>query len=372
MRPADKSATLFNEGEILFPKLRPYLNKTHLARFHGICSTEFHVLRPTKVEAAYLTAVLRSSHIVGLTALLMTGNTLPRLQTQDIKELPIPIPPTSVQDRVASIWQAALEKQSAGDTEARSLLSSIDDILLSELGIPRVSKPKNELADRIFTRRFSEVSGTRFDPSSHRLPLHFKDGRYNLMPILKSALLNPTESFNGLPSVADVAFVPMESVSEVDGEITSMEHVCAADSGSYTRFREGDVLWAKITPCMENGKSAIARHLVNGFGYGSTEFHVFRVDPSLVSPDYLHAILRLRMLRQAARMNFTGSTGHQRVDPNFFAKLRIPVPPLVMQQKIVDKIAEVRLRAKRLREEASNNLESAKQEIESIILGKTV
>lgn len=69
----------FEPGQILFPKLCPYLNKTHLAKMSGICSTEFPVLTAQGVSGQYLTSFLRSRVLVGITSLLMTGNTLPRL-----------------------------------------------------------------------------------------------------------------------------------------------------------------------------------------------------------------------------------------------------------------------------------------------------
>jgi restriction endonuclease S subunit len=96
------TAVKFQQGQILFPKLRPYLNKTYLATFDGICSTEFHVFTPLGIRGDYLTAFLRSRAIVGITSLLMTGNTLPRLQMTDIARLPIPIPPQQVQERLCS------------------------------------------------------------------------------------------------------------------------------------------------------------------------------------------------------------------------------------------------------------------------------
>ncbi len=79
------SAGIFRKGQILFPKLRPYLNKVHLAEFDGICSTEFHIFDAININIEFLTIYLRSDLIKNQTKHLMTGNTLPRLQTEDIK-----------------------------------------------------------------------------------------------------------------------------------------------------------------------------------------------------------------------------------------------------------------------------------------------
>lgn len=96
------TAVLFQKGEILFPKLRPYLNKVWLSDFDGAASTEFFPLIPTGVSAEYLIVYLRLAQVARVMTLLMTGNTLPRVQLEDVLSLPVPIPPRPVQDRIAS------------------------------------------------------------------------------------------------------------------------------------------------------------------------------------------------------------------------------------------------------------------------------
>ena len=95
------SALKFESGDVLFPKLRPYLNKVHFAKFNGVCSTEFHVLKGKNLNNLYLFAFLKSKLVVNQTTCLMTGNTLPRLQTQDVQRLPILLPPPDVQEKIA-------------------------------------------------------------------------------------------------------------------------------------------------------------------------------------------------------------------------------------------------------------------------------
>jgi type I restriction enzyme S subunit len=89
-----------------------------------------------------------------------------------------------------------------------------------------------------------------------------------------------------------VTFVPMPAVDEVEGKITtpSIRPLDEVWKG-FTHFAEGDVLFAKITPCMENGKAAVARALTNGLGCGSTEFHVLR-SKGMLDPHYLWRFLR--------------------------------------------------------------------------------
>jgi type I restriction enzyme S subunit len=103
----------------------------------------------------------------------------------------------------------------------------------------------------------------------------------------------------------------------------------------YTFFAEGDVLFAKITPCMQNGKHAVARRLLDGLGFGTTEFHVLRPG-DLITSDWLHLYLRQPTILQAAGREFTGTVGQQRVPEEFLSSLEIPLPPLPEQHRIVD------------------------------------
>lgn len=96
------SAFVFKKGDVLFPKLRPYLNKVFYADFDGICSTEFHVFEAEKCNPYFLFSFLTRSVVVEQTSRLMTGNTLPRLQTEDIENLLIPIPNETTQEKIVA------------------------------------------------------------------------------------------------------------------------------------------------------------------------------------------------------------------------------------------------------------------------------
>jgi type I restriction enzyme S subunit len=111
-----------------------------------------------------------------------------------------------------------------------------------------------------------------------------------------------------------------------------------------TSFQNGDVLFAKITPCMENGKCAIARELINGIGFGSTEFHVIRARNKII-PEWVYYYLRQANLRKEAERNMTGSAGQRRVPTKFIEEVFIPLPPLDEQKRI----AAILSKADRLR-----------------------
>jgi type I restriction enzyme S subunit len=116
----------------------------------------------------------------------------------------------------------------------------------------------------------------------------------------------------------------------------------------YTYFERGDVLLAKITPCMENGKAAHVRELSSPFGFGSTEFHVLRPGPQLDGRYLFYAVWN-DAFREIAGRNMTGTGGQQRVPTSFLADWRIPVPSLPEQRRlaaILDKANAVRRKRK--------------------------
>ncbi len=128
-----------------------------------------------------------------------------------------------------------------------------------------------------------------------------------------------------------VSFVPMECVDETTGAIVTLRArpFCQVRKG-YTAFTKNDVIFAKITPCMQNGKHAIARDLVNNLGFGSTEFHVIRPGQKVI-PEWIHFFLRRQSTLDAAMKTFTGSVGQQRVPQSFLDEVRIPLPPVTHQ-----------------------------------------
>jgi type I restriction enzyme S subunit len=108
---------------------------------------------------------------------------------------------------------------------------------------------------------------------------------------------------------------------------------------SYRYFKEGDVIFAKITPCMENGKIALARGLHGARAFGSTEFHIFRPSEGIDGRYILHYLLQ-KSFRNEARRHMTGTAGQLRVPAKFLEGVEIPLPPAPEQHRIVAAIDE--------------------------------
>ena len=152
-----------------------------------------------------------------------------------------------------------------------------------------------------------------------------------------------------------VSFVPMAAVDERFGTIAVREERPLAEvSKGFTAFMDGDVLFAKITPCMENGKAALAQNLTNGVGRGSTEFYVLRPGDRVLS-EYIYHFVRQPEFREAAKRSFIGTAGQQRVPKSFMENALLPIPPLDEQRRIVDVLNRA-ARIELLRAEAAERL----------------
>lgn len=164
------------------------------------------------------------------------------------------------------------------------------------------------------------------------------------------AVVNPSRAGQiNLLMDTPVSFVPMKAVDDVTGTIAWPETRTFAEvAKGYTWFKEGDVIFARITPCMQNGKAAIARNLVNGIGFGSTEFHVMRPGPKLLA-EWLYAFVRNKSFRDDAARHFKGTAGQQRVPQSFLEQKLIPVPPLLEQRQIIVEMNLLQSKAEELK-----------------------
>jgi type I restriction enzyme S subunit len=186
--------------------------------------------------------------------------------------------------------------------------------------------------DELVRARFVEMFGT----------LGTDEKGWGLTRLGKCCEINPKKNADKrLTSGIKVSFVPMQSVSE-DGKIdTSQVKIYDEVKSGFTYFAENDVLFAKITPCMENGKGAVAAKLYNGIGFGSTEFHVLRPRNEICNAYWLYVLTTFKSFRNNAEMNMTGSAGQKRVPPAFLENHKIALPPIELQNQFADFVAEV-------------------------------
>lgn len=186
--------------------------------------------------------------------------------------------------------------------------------------------------------------------------------------------INPVKSeYRGDKNI-EVTFLPMEKVGEQGELIKDDIRVLADVYNGYTYFRDGDVIVAKITPCFENGKGSLVEGLVNGIGFGSTEFHVLR--PSVpVLPEYLYFLTYSHPFRQMGEAMMTGAAGQKRVPEGFVKNFIIGIPSINEQKQIVSNLKSKLKKLEMVIQNILSQIEKLKEYrqalISNVVTGKT-
>lgn len=273
--------------------------------------TTFFIEPKKKFEMKYVYDFLKMNE--ALLEKKDTSTAIPGLRRQEIENLQIPIPSLEVQkivikklSRLEDLWEESLESL----TNARRALEQTMIVALHKL----IPNDESELPDN-----------------------------WEMVELQEVAEINPKKSeIKNVPDDTEVTFVPMAAVSEHSGAIETPEiRPIGEVRKGYTYFAEGDVLFAKITPCMENGKAAIARNLKNKIGFGTTEFHVIRPSKKLKA-EFIYAIVRSQTFRKIAQQNMTGTAGQARVPTEFLKEYQIALPPIEEQEQIIVRLAKIK------------------------------
>lgn len=181
---------------------------------------------------------------------------------------------------------------------------------------------KIELLDKLVKSRFIELFG---EPGTDPY-------EWGVTTLGECCELNPRRP-RDIRTDIDYSFVSMSSVSE-DGDIdASIERPYSKVCKGFTYFAENDVLFAKITPCMQNGKGGVAKGLKNRSGFGSTEFHVLRPIKGISDSYWLYMITMFPKFRSDAEKVMTGTGGQRRVPITYLSEYRIALPPISLQKQ---------------------------------------
>ena len=297
-----------------------------------------------------------------------TGSVRQNLNYSVLSNLQIPLPSLEEQNDIIAAYNYALAKAEQCVQQAQNIDEQIEAYLYEKLGMQTMENNQRDMSStylRFF--QFKYIKEWGFDKilgTNNKLLYSAIYPNVKLGDILH---INPHTELMSLTEKDMISFVPMECVSDEYGEVTKKMTCRKAESKGYTKFMNGDIIWARITPCMQNGKSAVVTNLVNNYGCGSTEFHVLRNNDSNINTSYIHHLLRMPIVLKDAQKSFTGSAGQQRVPKNYLENLRIPLPPLCLQNEIMAHITALRDEQKNLRLQASELRLQAQQQFEQTI-----
>ena len=291
---------VMKKGDVLFGKRRAYQKKVAISPIDGIFSAHGMVLRPKEdvICKEFLPFFISSEAFLNEAIRISVGGLSPTVNWKDIRELEFDLPSLAEQKVLAEkLWTAYEVKQSY-----LKMIAATEEMVKAQ---------------------FIEMFGN---------PLSSVQ-RYPLKKLGDCCELNPRRPNLTLKDTDKVSFVPMPSVSE-NGylqDVTDEEY--GKVKKGFTYFEDDDVLFAKITPCMENGKGAIAVGLTNNIGMGSTEFHVLRPISGISNPYWLLALTRLPNFRVKASMNMSGTGGQKRVPASYLDNFMVGLPPIELQEQ---------------------------------------
>lgn len=370
----EKTAGQFiNEGEVITLGVARYANiKKHKGKFVSANNHILSVKDKSKIIFDFLYILLE---ICGQ-KLYKQGQQYPQFDTNIFYSFKIPLPPLEIQKQIVAecekieeqhntlslsikeyqkLIKAMLQKsgiiEDNQEYELNSILenlqkleSKLDFNLLLSLIEEQIShsevlveetqskeRKQDFNAFKNFSKAIQELLQTLSTPP--------KDGWKRISLKNEQYMeLNPSKKeISKLDENMLVSFIEMASVSDKGYIQSKIDRSLNEVRKGYTYFIENDILIAKITPCMENGKCAIAKNLTNNIGFGSTEFHIFRAKTGLDS-SFLFYNLNQQNIREKAALAMTGASGHKRVPISFYENLTIPLPPLEIQEKIVQNI----------------------------------
>lgn len=282
----------------------------------------------------------------------------------------------------------------------KTLAKKTDKILFAkvvndgfDLGAQRLANDKSELptiANAVKDFAQSIFNRTEFDTNSHNNLMvatkekigengdwglsgerykisMLKDAKYPMVTFSDVCLINPKKSeiadFN---RQSEVSFVPMADINEnkVCFQAKQKRNLEDVYKG-YTYFRDNDVVFAKVTPCFENGKAGIVQNLINGIGFGSSELFVLRATEQIL-PQWIYYAIKTEEFMKNGELSMTGTGGLQRVSKDFVANFRIPLPPLDIQKEIVAEIEVWQMENEELSQKIKDNEKRITDKIESV------
>ena len=341
----------------------------------AVCSNHITRLRLRKgVEPEFVEMVLNLLQRKGYFARLCTNsNNQAGVNSNTLANVLIPFPPAERRKELVDRMLSARSRRNAQLAEADALLAGAGDSVLRALEIETLP----EGSQRAFVVRKGDLTQLGLSPAHYVPQLQTFLSRLRSHPAATQTLeayvdINPPVNLTGIDAEETVGFIPMGAVSDgATGEYISEDKPLQEVRKGYTPFADEDILWAKITPSMQNGKSCLVEGLPNGVGFGSTEFHVLRVKDEGISREFVREFVSQQTLRQVAIYASTGSAGQQRVPAAFLAGLPFPKVPKERQVQIVEEIAATREKARYLRSEAEVVWQEAKQWFEEQLLGPT-
>jgi len=302
--------TVFHRNEILYGKLRPYLNKVHLASDDGICSTDIYVLRPrqNQILPSFAANYLRSPSVLAVVSNAMAGANLPRIGQDALLDISVPVPPLVEQERIVK------------------LLDEAD-------GLRKLRAQAALRADALIPALFQEMFG---DPSTN-------SKKWPLQPV--SELIEECDYGTSQKANEEGRGITVLRMGNVTTEglldLANLKTVeLTKNELAKQRLQVGDVLFNRTN----------SRELVGKTGMWDGRFEAvaasyfirLRFRSDIEHPQHFTTFMNLPFMKQKLVEMARGAVGQANINSKELKSIIVPVPPLDLQKKFAERVTEIR------------------------------
>ncbi|BAS67659.1 hypothetical protein BSEPE_0662 [endosymbiont of Bathymodiolus septemdierum str. Myojin knoll] len=328
------------------------------------------LLRPNnKVSSKYLETALNLNCSYLQYDRVVKGSGVPDLHLEDIRKIKIPIPPKKIQAEIVAKMDTAYKNKQDKEQQAQDLLNSIDTYLLGELGIDLPKQIDNSLKARIFTKKISDITGGRFDAISSHMQIYEKfllEGKTKVIKLkaVVSSIKTGSTPHNKLEPYVDkgIPFLRNTNISNGCINLSKVKFIKNELKNELTYSSKNDVI---ICIAGTVGNSAVNTYdnLSINQNITSLTLNKNKINPYFLNY-YFNSDLSIKLVKRQCSIATI-----LYINNDNLLNLYIPLPPLVKQNQIAERINKIRDQAKQLQIEAKDELEQAKKEIETMILG---
>lgn len=329
---------------IVMNKMKMWQGSLGISKYEGIVSPAYIVCKPThNLNNKFLNYLLRSNKLKHLYNIISYGVRVGQwdLRFDDIKNYNLYIPPPSEQDQIVYFLDYKLDK--------------IDRLIaIKQRQIELLKEERQAIINKAVTKGINSDVKMK-DSGIEWIGEMPEDWKITKVDDICEVNASIREMLNKFSDDDYICFLPMESIS-VDGYIScENKRKLAEVKKGYSSFAKNDVIIAKITPCFENGKGACLDCLDSEIGFGTTELINLRAN-KLCIPKFLYYITQSEYFRKKGSESMTGSAGQKRIPLTFVCEFEMPLPPIKIQESIVNYIESYKSSSKKLESNLSTQI----------------
>lgn len=372
---------ILNENDILFARSGATVGKAYLHRKQPyVCFFAGYMIRfvvdNTKILPQYLFIYTQLKPYKDWVKAIQRAAAQPNINAEEYKSLPTSLPPLHIQQQIVDVYNAALSLRKKKLSVSKAKLASIDKYLLDELGITLPQKD-NSLEKRIFTVNFSKVSGGRLDPFYNNLIYsqiedNTNKGKFKCVKLKKLCTYTSGVVYSSKDVANEGHAILRANNINLETNDLNLSDIRYIDSNivlpDSLRLKKDDIFICAASGSKEHAGKVAFIDTDTSFYFGGF-MGVLRINNEEIMSYYLFEYLASIMFKETLYRNL-GGTNINNINFEMIKNIKIPLPPLEKQREIANNISAIRAEAKRLEQEGEEILQSARLQVEQIILGE--